>query len=152
METLLKEIDSLIDNIKSDTKATKLPELWAKLIKLSLYLAQAKRQFVRLKVDKDLLEPQLKDQIRTEFETEQARKESEMTEDELKKYKRPKQTIDEIDMIMKLRAEYKANIMNRWEQEELVTYLEPLVKAYYEFVNMYKFSSKLDWEFSNYKD
>lgn len=150
MQELLKQIDDLIDNIKSDTTKSKLPELWQKLIELSNIYGKAKREYIRLKVDRDLLEPQLKEQIRQEFETEQARLESEMTEEQLKKYKRPKITVDEVDTKMKLRAEYIANVKTRWEQEELVAYLDPLVRSYYEYVNMEKFSSNLDNKFSNY--
>jgi hypothetical protein len=36
-----------------------------------------------------------------------------MTEDELKKYKRPKITVDEVDMKMKLKPQYESNIRNK---------------------------------------
>jgi hypothetical protein len=67
-----------------------------------------------------------------------------MTEDELKKYKRAKITIDEVEMNMKLKPQYIANLRSRGEQEELVVYLEPLLKAYYEWVQMVKFETNLD--------
>ena len=152
MKELLRQIDDLITDIKNDTNKSKFPELWEKLIELSKIYAEAKQQYTRLKVDRDLLEPRLKEIIRTEFETEQARIESEMTEDELKKYKRPKITVDEVDMKMKLKPQYESNIRNKWEQEEIIAYLDPLLKSYYEWVQITKFTTNIDSKFSNYKD
>jgi hypothetical protein len=55
-------------------------------------------------------------------------------------------------MKMKLKPQYESNIRNKWEQEEIIAYLDPLLKSYYEWVQITKFTTNIDSKFSNYKD
>ena len=143
---LLLKIDWLVDSISNDTTKSQLPELARLLIQLSTIFGNAKREYIRQKVNMSLQEPQIKDKIRQEFDKEQDKFELECTEDEKKKRKRAKLTVDEIDMRLKLNEAYRWLILAKWEQEWIVVYLEPIVKSYYERINSVKFSSREDKE------
>jgi hypothetical protein len=88
-------------SINSDTTKSELPEFNSELVLLAKILGTAKQLFVKYKVEKELKEPELKEKIRSDFELEQSRLES-----ETEKYKRAKITVDEVEMRMKLDPKY----------------------------------------------
>jgi len=136
---LLTKIDLLMTSINSDTTKSKLPEFNSELVQLSKLLWTTKQMYVRHKVAKELKEPELKEKIRKDFE---------LTQDELQKkdekYKRAKITVDEVEMRMKLDKYYIKIVKDKWEQEELVSYLEPIVDSYNNRSNSVKFESNLN--------
>lgn len=140
---LLTKIDWLMTSINNDTTKLQLPELNSELVKLAKILGKAKQLFIRYKVDRDLLEPQLKEKIRSDYELEQSRLES-----ETEKYKRTKITVDEVEMRMKLNPVYQSNVKMKWEQEELLSYLEPIFESYNLRVQSVKFESNLNSKFT----
>lgn len=163
MKELLRKLDELMTHIQSDTKRSKFMEYMFCLKDLSKHYAEAKQTQSRLKTDRDLLEPILKDEIRKQFEVEQTILEDNFMREQfdridagekvkLEKYKREKMTIDELDMRMKLNEKYRSNMMMRWEQDDVVVYLEPLVRAYYEWANWVKFQDNINKQYDYNKD
>ena len=52
-------------------------------------------------------------------------------------------------MRMKLKPEYIANLKAKWEQEELLSYLEPIFESYNLRVQSVKFESNLNSKFTS---
>ena len=163
MKEIIRTLDDLMDNIISDISRSKFVEYLQQLKELSRFYAEAKQLQSRLKTDRDLLEPILKDEIRKQFEIEQTILEDNFMREQFERqelwekvkitvYKREKMTIDELDMRMKLDQKYRSNMMMRWEQDELVSYLEPLIRAYYERANWIKFQDNLNKQYDYNKD
>ena len=140
---LLTKIDWLMTSINSDTTKSELPEFNSELVLLAKILGTAKQLFVKYKVEKELKEPELKEKIRSDFELEQSRLES-----ETEKYKRAKITVDEVEMRMKLDPKYIEIVKLKWEQEELLSYLEPIFESYNLRVQSVKFESNLNSKFT----
>lgn len=136
MIELLKELDLLVTNLKSDTTRSKLIELTEKLIELSKIYWEAKAEYTRRKNKYDNEIIMDIESFKWYFETiyENEYKAELETNPKAKKNK-----------TSNVECETQAKLKNIWLKREMeeeqvkVVYLEPIIKSYYEYINAIKF-------------
>lgn len=139
MKLLLKEIDLIIDQIKNDATRSGIVGLWVKLIELSKMYAEAKQDYTRLKNKYENEFVMEKESFRWYFEDINNREYTKELETN-PKAKKWKTTNVECET----QAELKLIGLKREIEEPQLTmiYLEPLIRSYYEFINLVKFQDR----------
>lgn len=121
MEEIIKRIEETISDIEKDTSRSKLSLLSKYLIELSHIYADNKRLYIRWKTKYNIEFPQIKNRLKKEKEWE-------------------KITQAELDVLTDM--ELQSTIKAKWDTEETISYLDPLLKSYYEYINTIKFIDK----------
>lgn len=139
MQELINEIDLLVSHIKSDASRSKMVELAVKLIELSKIYWESKQEYTRLKNKYDNEFVMEKESFRWYFETINENQ----YQNELKtnaKAKKWKVTNIECDTQAELKL---IGLKRELEESQLeVIYLEPIIRSYYELINVIKFSDR----------
>lgn len=136
MIELLKELDILVTNLKSDTTRSKLIELTEKLIELSKIYWEAKAEYTRRKNKYDNEVLMDTESFRWYFETIYEKEYQKELETNPKAKKNKTSNVE---------CETQAKLKNIWLKREMeeeqvkVVYLEPIIKSYYEYINAIKF-------------
>lgn len=138
---ILKEIDTLMASIRSDTSRSQLPDLAEKIYQLSVIFGQAKMDLTKAKTKYDREWIMAKEQRRQRLEKDE--------EDKLKadeKYK--KQRITNADIESYTELELITISKEQDKPQMIVNYLEPIISSVKERIVNVRYVSKQNQSFS----
>jgi hypothetical protein len=126
METLIKEIESLIKSIDTDTSRKDIIWMSHKLIELAKYQWSYKRDLLQKKTKRDIEYQSFKDDRERQLKTKWKDK---ISDAELCRW------ADSQEIVKKIKTEIG-------ETQSIVEWIDPLMTAYYNYINSVKFESK----------